>query len=242
MSAAFAPIAIRSTFEPLPSVGSAPGSAADGMQPLPVSHSAAPGRRERLRAIGTGGLGSSEGAAEPAGPSQEDLDLSERGRQLAEQKLAETQVRLAELEQQLGEQTRGAAAVARALHDARQTCLTEIRGSFAELVLSATRSLVGEAFSGAEGVFSARLQAVAEQLVLEEDVLLLVAPANEQAAREAIAGLSGWRIEVDQEMDDGCIARCRNSVLDARLATAFDGLEDAARDWLANDFQREPGR
>ncbi|MFH1469871.1 MAG: FliH/SctL family protein [Pseudomonadota bacterium] len=177
----------------------------------------------------------------PAAPTREELAAAEQARARAEQTLAASQAEQHRLRAQLEEErarTRElAAAFDRGLSESRQ----ELRQSYARLVMQGCRRLVG-ALSQHEAVFSARLEVVAEQLVLENEVILKVAPRNKKNAEAAVFGRAGWLVEIDPSMDAGCVALCRNATVDARMETAFEGLDRALEAWVQDDGPSEPGR
>jgi flagellar biosynthesis/type III secretory pathway protein FliH len=172
----------------------------------------------------------------PPPPTHEELAVAEQARRRAEQTLAASQAEATRLRAQLeAERVRArelTTAFERGLLESRE----ELRAGYARLVLEGTRRLVG-ALSSHEAVFLARLQQVADQLVLEPEVVLRVAPRNKESAEAAVFGRAGWLVEVDPGMDGGCVAQCRNATLDARIETAFVGLERALEAWVQDDGQ-----
>jgi len=232
--ASFASTARSTGFQ---SLGLARGEHAAGLQPLAVATSLSTRRLTgRVRAIGGADAGENE-EDEPQGPPQptcEELSAAQTGQQQAEQALVATQAELANLRAQLEAEQRSSRALADSLEQALDSAQTQMRDSYATVVLAGCRRLLGS-LADSEAVLHAQLDTVSEQLVLENDVVLRVSPAHKRTAEAAIFGRMGWSVEVDTDMGDGCIAVCRNSLVDARLETAFEGMDQALRSWLAQD-------
>lgn len=216
--------------------------AAARLQPLLVRRTAAApeGAAHPRGTDGTSPADQSE-PAQPAPPSREDLEAAERALARAEGALATAQAEVRRLHARLEEEQRSARAVAdgfeRGLAEARQ----ELRVSYARLVMQGARRLVG-ALERHEPVFLARLDEVAEQLVLESDVVIRVAPRNQAAAEAAVFGRAGWLVEIDPTMDGGCVAQCRNATVDARMDTAFAALDRALEAWVCDDGHASTAR
>ncbi len=215
-----------------------------GLQPLPVATGmgGARGVASKVRPLGADDSAAED--QEPAGPpppSREELEAALTAQAKAEQELAAAQQELQALRARLEAEERSNRAIADSLDDALDGAVNQMRGSYADMVMAGCRRLL-ESMSDSEAVFHAQLDTVSEQLVLESDVVLRVSPAHKRAAESAIFGRMGWSVEVDTEMDDGCVAVCRNSLVDARLETALDGMEQALRAWLAQDGQGQQSK
>lgn len=231
---AFAALSRKTGFR---SIGPATGTAGrpPRIQPLAVSPRPA-GLGGVPRSVGdrSGDAGNPTPDTEEPPPTKQDLEAAEQARLQAEQALAQTHAELRALRAQLEAQRQSTAALAhafeRGLADARQ----ELRAGFAQLVMEGSRRLIG-ALERHEAVFLARLDEVAELLVLESDVVIKVAPRNKEAAEAAVFGRAGWLVEIDPRLDGGCVAVCRNSTVDASIETAFVGLSRALEAWVADD-------
>ncbi len=232
--ASFASTARTTGFQ---SLGLARADRSAGLQPLPMATSLGQrGVAGRVRSIGSG-LGAADEEPVPQGPpppTREELQQALAAQADAEQSLRTAQRELAALREALEAEQRASRDLAGALDQAFDATQAEMRGAYAELVLTGCRRLLGS-LGTSQAVFHAQLDTVSEQLVLESDVVLRVSPANKRTAEAAIFGRMGWSVEVDPTMDGGCIALCRNSLVDARLETAFDGMDQALRAWLAQD-------
>ncbi len=211
-------------------------SDAGGIQPLPVAASlSSRGRSGRLRRVGGPDEGDEDAIpAGPPPPTREELEAAQAAQREAEQALEAAQREIAALRTRMKAQESASMAVGDALDDALAGVQSELREAYADVVLAGCRRLLGS-LSDSEAVFHAQLDTVSEQLVLESEIVLRVAPSHKRAAEAAIFGRMGWSVEVDTEMDDGCVAVCRSSLVDARLETAFEGMEQALRAWLAQD-------
>ncbi len=231
--ASFASLAHSSGFQ---SLGLGASTDKGGIRPLPVATSLTPRPRStRLRNI-TGKQDESE-VQEPEGPpppTQEELQTAEATRDEAIQALEVAKAELADLRAELEDERRGKAELAEALDQAWAEAQQEMRAAYSDLVLQGCRRLIG-GLEAHEAVFHARLDKVSEQLVLESEVVLRVAPRNKRTAEEAVFGRMGWSVEVDPSMDGGCVASCRSSTIDARIETAFEGMERELRAWLTED-------
>lgn len=221
------------------SLGVSRSEGAPGMQPLPVATALSPRSRAgagRIRSL-SAGKDSDEEVLAPQGPpppTHEELEAAQAAQGRAEQALAIAQQELAAVRAQLEAEQSASRDLAACFDRAAEELEAQMRSAFADLVLQGCRRLMGS-LSESEAVFHARLDTVSEQLVLETDVVLRVSPTHKRAAETAIFGRMGWSVEVDPEMDGGCVAACRNSLVDARLETAFDGMEQALRAWLSQD-------
>jgi flagellar biosynthesis/type III secretory pathway protein FliH len=234
--ASFASIARTSGFTTL---GISRSEGAPGIQPLPIATALSPRSRSgagRIRSLGAG-KDREEEALEPQGPpppTHDELEAAQAAQLEAERALAAAQQELAELRGQLEVEQSASRDLAACFERAAEELEAEMRSAFADLVLHGCRRLMGS-LSESDAVFHSRLDTVSEQLVLETDVVLRVSPKHKRAAETAIFGRMGWSVEVDPEMEGGCVAVCRNSLVDARLETAFDGMEQALRAWLSQD-------
>jgi len=180
---------------------------------------------------------SSEEAPASSGPSTAEYDSQVQARQRAEQELADLQAEKEALLSQLAAEREIIAELAAGLEAARRQALLEIRAAFGEAVMAATRRIITVEPSASEEAFRGRLDEISERLVLEEEVTLTVAPANLELAQELLSARPGWQVQVDTDIDQGCVAHCRNGMLDARIETALDGLEEAVQAWLTYDAE-----
>lgn len=232
--AAFASIARSTGFQ---SLGLARAERPAGLEPLPRATSlGGRGADGRVRRVGAG-AGQTDEEQLPKGPpppTSEELQAAQAAQAEAEGALAATQQEIESLRAQLAAEQRASRDLADALTQTLETAQAEMRGAYAELVLQGCRRLLGS-LASSEAVFHAQLDTLSEQLVLESDVVLRVSPSHKRSAETAIFGRMGWSVEVDPSMDEGCVALCRNSLVDARLETAFEGMEQALRAWLAQD-------
>jgi flagellar biosynthesis/type III secretory pathway protein FliH len=231
-SAAFAALSRRREFHGM-ETGNAPrGSSAH--QPLPVQRGAtAPGAVGRS---GTDAAGEASSVTEPPPPTREELAAADQARRRAEQALVASQAEVARLRAQIEKERAQVRELSEAFEQGLAETREELRAGYARLVLVGVRRLVG-AMESREAVFLARLQEVADQLVLEPEVVLRVAPRNKGTAEIAAFGRPGWLVEVDAGMDGGCVALCRNATVDARVETALAGLERALEAWVQDDGQ-----
>jgi flagellar biosynthesis/type III secretory pathway protein FliH len=190
----------------------------------------------RIRNI-TGAAEGAEAEPQPQGPpppTHEELEVALLAKASADQALAAAQQELATLRAQLATEQEASRDLAACFERAAEDLQAELRAAFADVVLDGCRRLLGS-LAESEAIFHSRLDMVSEQLVLESDVVVRVSPKHKRAAEAAIFGRLGWSVEVDPELDGGCVAVCRNSLVDARLSTAFEGMEQALQAWLQQD-------
>jgi hypothetical protein len=238
--ASFASIARNTGFQ---SLGLGRGERASGLQPLPVAVGMSPrASAANIRRVGSGSEGDEVQAPQgPPPPSREELEAALAAKNQAEQALAEARAELLQLRAALQAEQLASQQVGEALQFALDAAQAEMRSSYADVVMAGCRRLLGS-LEDSDAVFHAQLDTVSEQLVLESDVVLRVAPSNKRAAEAAIFGRMGWSVEVDPQMDAGCVAVCRNSLVDAKLETALDGMERSLRAWLAQDAPGQPSK
>ncbi len=170
----------------------------------------------------------------PPPPTREELETAQTALHRAEGALAAARQEIEALRSELEAERENARVLAEAFDRALENAQLEMRSSYAELVLEGCRHLLG-GLGDHDEVFRSRLDTVSEQLVLESDVVLRVAPVHKRSAEAAVFGRMGWSVEVDPKMDGGCVALCRNATVDARLSTALEGLEASLRSWLSQD-------
>ena len=216
---AFHPIGKRSSFSPLRSTEAGPK-----FSPASAARPTKPSMGE-----------TTEEAPAPRGPSPAEHEAQVQARQRAEQELEASQAEREALLSQLAEEREIIAELAASLEAARREALLEIRGAFGDVVMAATRRIVAVEPAASEEAFRSRLNEVAERLVLEEEVTLTVAPSNLELAQELLGARPGWQVHVDSDIDQGCVAHCRNGMLDARIETALENLEEAVQAWLTYD-------
>jgi hypothetical protein len=238
--ASFASLARSTGFQ---SLGISRAERSSSLQPLPVAVGMSPrSGAPSIRRLGAGAEGEENQAPQgPPAPSREELEEALAAKAQAEQALAEAQAELTRLRGELQAEQRASLQIGEALQEALDSAQAEMRSSYAEVVMAGCRRLLGS-LSESEAIFHAQLDTVSEQLVLESDVVLRVSPSHKRAAEAAIFGRMGWSVEVDPTMDAGCIAVCRNSLVDAQLETALDGMESAVRAWLAQDAPGQPSK
>lgn len=115
----------------------------------------------------------------------------------------------------------------------------EFRTWFGEVVLSATRRVL-TTDTAREAIFRNRLSAVAEQLVLEKEVVLKVPPRFVSLARSLLADHPGWTVSEQPTLTAGCVAECRSGAVDGSLDAALAGLDGAVKEWLARGRESRP--
>jgi flagellar biosynthesis/type III secretory pathway protein FliH len=242
--ATFSSLARESSFQAL---GISRQEGASPISPLPVATSIRPGDRRRpggsqLRNV-TGKPAEEEPAAPvgPPPPTHQELEEAQAARAQADEQLGEARRELEAIKAQLAQLQQANAGLVQAFDQALEGVQSEMRAAYADLVLEGCRRLLGS-LSESEAIFHTRLDTVSEQLVLENDVVLKVAPQHKRAAETAIFGRMGWSVEVDPSMDGGCVAVCRNAMVDARLETAFEGLERSLSAWLSQDGRAPQGK
>ena len=208
------------------------------IQPLPVATTLSARSRagtSRVRSI-TGGLeGEEEPRPEgPPAPTREELEEAQAAAAEAQRALATATQQVEALQARLEGEQQASRALGDSFAEALDAVQAEMREAYADLILQGCRRLLGS-LAESEAIFHSRLDLVSEQLVLESDVVVRVSPEHKRVAEAAIFGRQGWSVEIDPDMDGGCEAICRNSLVDARLDSALAGMEQALRAWLSQD-------
>lgn len=166
------------------------------------------------------------------------IEAEARGRSLAQAELQsmrrEVETTLAALEQDR-QQVR---KILEALDGVAGKMKLEFRYMFGEVVLAAARRVVS-ADAARDAVFRNRLEAVAEQLVLEREVALRVPARFLDLARTLVRDRPGWTVAGDPDLQTGCVADCRSGSVDGSVGAALEGLEGAVREWLSQGGEGE---
>jgi flagellar biosynthesis/type III secretory pathway protein FliH len=113
----------------------------------------------------------------------------------------------------------------------REKLVVELREGLASFVLGAVQQVVGETPEMLAQALETRLRDAGERLVRETEVVVQVAPGDQSLAERLLGERKGWRVEVREELEGGCVIFTPSGRLDASMAAALEGLKEAVDSW-----------
>jgi len=160
------------------------------------------------------------------------IEAEARGRALAQAELQSMRREVETIRVALEQEKKDVHKVLEGIQSVEETMKGEFRFMFGQIVLAATKRLV-TADAAKEAVFRTRLDTVAEQLVMEKEVILRVPTRFGTLARSIVADRAGWTVSEDPALQTGCVAECRSGAVDGSIAAAMRGLDAAVKEWLS---------
>jgi flagellar assembly protein FliH len=231
-----------SDFTPLCSPGSRAFSRAPFLPPEDLAHREKAAGEEEVEewAAEEGGaegaeLGEEAGLEEPPADgertySEEDVDRMRtesfqlgvlEGRQEAEVELERIRTQQQVLEE-----------LAEGLEGLRKKIHRDISHEVAEMVLFAARRVVGETLAVHPPALIKLVEGAIARLPGDDEVRIRVRPEDEEIVRGALGMRRPFVIEVDEELEGGCVVEASVGEVEASLEAAFSGLNQAVEDWL----------
>jgi flagellar biosynthesis/type III secretory pathway protein FliH len=179
--------------------------------------------------------GGEAGPAEPAVDSErsfseEDVDRMRtesfqlgvlEGRQEAELELEHIRVQQKALEE-----------LAEGLDGLRKKIHKDISHDVAEMVLFAARRVVGETLAVHPPALIKLVEGAIARLPGDDEVRIRIRPEAEEIVRGALGMRRPFVIEVDEDLEGGCVVEADVGEVEASLEAAFAGLGQAVEDWL----------
>ena len=123
-------------------------------------------------------------------------------------------------------------ALVEEVEETRRTDRRETRQLIGTLIISSMRRLIGEHPLLREAALRHAFAQAAAGMVGDRDVVLCVAPGQEEIARELIAERKGWTVRVNTELRAGLQAVSPRGRLDSSLMSALIAMEAAVNAWL----------
>ena len=160
------------------------------------------------------------------------IEAEARGRALAHAELQSMRRDVEAVRTALEQDRLHAQKILDAIKSVEDLMKMEFRYMFGEVVLAAARRLANSE-AARDAVFRNRLEAVAEQLVLEKEVILRVPSQYLELAQTIMRDRAGWVVVEDAHLETGCVADCRSGNVDGSVDAALEGLEGAVREWLS---------
>jgi flagellar biosynthesis/type III secretory pathway protein FliH len=166
----------------------------------------------------------------PVGPTPEEirtliLAAEARGAASARKELAEEAERLAAREADLE------ALIAR-VEATRRSDRSETRQLIGSLIIASMRRLIGEHPILREAALRHAFAQAVAGMIGDRDVVLWVAPGQEEIARELIEEREGWSVRVSTDLRAGLQVVGPRGRLDSSLMTALIAMEAAVNAWL----------
>jgi flagellar assembly protein FliH len=143
------------------------------------------------------------------------------GRQEAEVELERIRVQQKALEE-----------LADGLEGLRKKIHREISQEVAEMVLFAARRVVGETLAVHPPALIKLVEGAIARLPGDDEVRIRIRPEAEEIVRNALGMRRPFVIEVDEELEGGCVVEASVGEVEASLEAAFSGLGQAVEDWL----------
>ena len=144
-----------------------------------------------------------------------------KGRQEAEVELERIRVQQKALE----ELAEGLDGLRKKIHD-------DISQDVAEMVLFAARRVVGETLAVHPAALIKLVEGAIARLPGDDEVRIRIRPEAEEIVRGALGMRRSFVIEVDEELEGGCVVEAAVGEVEASLEAAFSGLGQAVEDWL----------
>ncbi len=143
------------------------------------------------------------------------------GRQEAEVELERIRVQKKALEE-----------LADGLDGVRKKIHREISHEVAEMVLFAARRVVGETLAVHPAALIKLVEGAIGRLPGDDEVRIRIRPEAEEIVRGALGMRRPFVIEVDENLEGGCVVEAAVGEVEASLEAAFAGLGQAVEDWL----------
>ena len=143
------------------------------------------------------------------------------GRQEAEAELERLRVQSEQVESLAGE-----------LEGLRKRIHKEVTQDVSELVLYASRRVVGETLAVQPEALVRMVEGAIARLPGDDEVRIRIRPEAEEAVRSALGMRRAFVIEVDEDLEGGCVVEAAVGEVEASLEAAFEGLGQAVEDWL----------
>ncbi len=143
------------------------------------------------------------------------------GRQEAELELERIRVQQKALEE-----------LAEGLEGLRKKIHKEISHEVADMVLFAARRVVGETLAVHPAALIKLVEGAIARLPGDDEVRIRIRPEAEEIVRGALGMRRPFVIEVDEELEGGCVVEADVGEVEASLEAAFAGLGQAVEDWL----------
>jgi flagellar biosynthesis/type III secretory pathway protein FliH len=122
--------------------------------------------------------------------------------------------------------------LAEGLDGLRKKIHKEISQEVAEMVLFAARRVVGETLAVHPPALIKLVEGAIARLPGDDEVRIRIRPEAEEIVRGALGGRRPFVIEVDEELEGGCVVEAAVGEVEASLEAAFAGLDQAVEDWL----------
>ncbi len=143
------------------------------------------------------------------------------GRQEAELELERIRVQQKALEE-----------LADGLEGLRKKIHKDISHEVAEMVLFAARRVVGETLAVHPAALIKLVEGAIARLPGDDEVRIRIRPEAEEIVRGALGMRRPFVIEVDEDLEGGCVVEAAVGEVEASLEAAFAGLGQAVEDWL----------
>ena len=122
--------------------------------------------------------------------------------------------------------------LAEALEDFRGKLVADIHKDIGELVIHAARRVVGETLAVHPPALMKLVEDAMARLPGDDEVSVVVRPEAEEMVKSLLATRRPFVIEVDEELEGGCVVRSSVGEVQASLEAAFQGLSQAVADWV----------
>ena len=122
--------------------------------------------------------------------------------------------------------------LAEALEDFRGKLVADIHKDIGELVIHAARRVVGETLAVHPPALMKLVEDAMARLPGDDEVSVVVRPEAEEMVKSLLATRRPFVIEVDEELEGGCVVRSSVGEVQASLEAAFEGLSQAVADWV----------
>lgn len=119
-----------------------------------------------------------------------------------------------------------------ALQGLRRKMVADIHKDIGELVIHASRRVVGETLAVHPPALMKLVEDAIARLPGDDEVSVTVRPEAEEMVKNLLATRRPFVIEVDENLEGGCVVRSSVGEVQASLEAAFEGLSQAVTDWV----------
>jgi len=122
--------------------------------------------------------------------------------------------------------------LAEALQGLQRKMVADIHKDIGELVIHASRRVVGETLAVHPPALMKLVEDAIARLPGDDEVSVTVRPEAEEMVKTLLATRRPFVIEVDENLEGGCVVRSSVGEVQASLEAAFEGLSQAVADWV----------